>query len=296
MLPRVDAVFRFRGRPITATDAAQIRALVAAQPTATRSALARQVCELWQWRQPNGVLRDGVCRSLLVQLHRAGHIVLLPGRTQAPSPGRTRRPPPLIEVDTTPVQAPLRALRPLEFRQVRRTPEETLCHSLLAQYHYLGHVRPIGEHLQYLVYAQGRPIACFVWSSAPRHLGPRDRFIGWTPEVRRRHLHLIAYNPRYLILPWICVPHLASHLLGRMVTVLAHDWPRVYGHPLYFLETFVDPTRFRGTCYRAANWVVLGWTTGRGKADFTHRPNRPIKAVLGYPLVPHFRQVLAAGA
>jgi len=295
MLPRVDAVFRFRGRAITATDVAQIRALAAAQPAASRSALARQVCELWQWRQPNGVLRDGVCRSLLVLLHRAGHIDLPPGRIQAPSPERTRRPPPLIQVDTTPVQVPLRALRPLEFRQVRRTPEEPLCHSLLAQYHYLGHVRPVGEHLKYVVYAQGRPIACFVWSSAPRHLGPRDRFIGWTPELRRRHLHLIAYNPRYLILPWVHVPHLASHLLGRMATVLMHDWPRLYGHPLYFLETFVDPTRFRGTCYRAANWILLGRTTGRGKWDFTHRPNRPIKDVLGYPLIPRFRQLLAGG-
>lgn len=296
MLARVDAVCRYRGRVITRAEIAQLRALIAAHPEAHRRALSRYVCELWGWRQPNGVLRDMVCRGLLLQLHRAGHITLPAPRTGMPHPGSTHRPPPVIDVDTTPLEAPLRALRPLEFRQVRRTPEEALCNSLLAQYHYLGYTRPVGAHLKYLVSALGRPIACVVWSSAPRHLGPRDRFIGWTPEVRRRHLHLIAYNPRYLILPWIRVPHLASHLLGRMVTVLAHDWPRVYGHPLYFLETFVDPTRFRGTCYRAANWVVLGWTTGRGKADFTHRPNRPVKAVLGYPLVPHFRQVLAARA
>jgi hypothetical protein len=297
MLPRVDdVILRYRGRMITAAQVAQIRALVAAQPEASRRALSRQVCELWQWRQPNGILRDMICRGLLLALHRAGHIVLPSVRAQAPSPVSTRRPPPLIAVDTTPLEAPLRALRPLEFRQVRRTPEDVLCCSLLAQYHYLGYVRPVGAHLKYLVYARGRPIACVVWSSAPRHLGPRDRFIGWTPEIRRRHLHLIAYNPRYLILPWVHVPHLASHLLGRMVTVLAHDWPRVYGHPLYFLETFVDPTRFRGTCYRAANWIVLGRTTGRGKWDWTHRPNRPIKDVLGYPLVPHFRDVLTTGA
>ncbi|HYP65288.1 MAG TPA: Druantia anti-phage system protein DruA [Steroidobacteraceae bacterium] len=289
-----DTVLRYRGRTITAAQVVQIQALVAAQPEASRRALSRQVCELWQWRQPNGVLRDIVCRGLLVALHRAGHLVLPPVRARVPPPASTRRPPPVIAVDTTPLHASLRALRPLEFRQVRRTPEEAVCNSLLAQYHYLGYVRPIGEHLKYMVYAQGRPIACFVWSSAPRHLGPRDRFIGWTPEVRRRHLHLIAYNPRYLILPWVHVPHLASHLLGRMATILFHDWPRVYGHPIYFLETFVDPTRFRGTCYRAANWRVLGRTTGRGKWDLTHRPNRPIKDVLGYPLTPHFRQLLAA--
>jgi hypothetical protein len=296
MLPRVDdVVLRYRGRTIIAAQVAQIRALVAAQPEASRRALSRQVCELWQWRQPNGVLRDMVCRGLLLTLHRAGHIVLPPVRAQTPPPVSTRRPPPLVAVDTTPLETSLRALRPLEFRQVRRTPDDAVCNSLLAQYHYLGYTRPVGEHLKYLVYARGRPIACFVWSSAPRHLGPRDRFIGWTPEVRRRHLHLIAYNPCFLILPWVHVPHLASHLLGRMVTVLAADWPRVYGHPLYFVETFVDPTRFRGTCYRAANWVVLGRTTGRGKWDLTHRPNRPMKDVLGYPLTPHFRQLLGAG-
>jgi len=290
----MDAVLRYRGRLITVEDVAQIQSLVTAQPAASRYALARQLCARWQWRQPNGVPREGVCRSLLVQLHRGGHITLPPVRVQVPSPERTRRPPAVMAVDTTPLEVPLHALRPLEFRQVRRTPEEALCNSLLAQYHYLGYTRPIGEQLKYLVYALGRPIACVVWSSAPRHLGPRDRFIGWTPALRRRRLHLIAYNPRYLILPWIHVPHLASHLLGRMATVLLHDWRRVYGHPIYFLETFVDPTRFRGTCYRAANWVVLGRTTGRGKADFTHRPNRPIKDVLGYPLTPHFRQFLAA--
>jgi hypothetical protein len=291
----VDAIVWYRGRVITPADIAEVRALIAAHPDAHRRTLSRLLCERWNWRQPNGVLRDMVCRGLL-QLHRAGPITLPPPRTAMPfSPRRTRRPPPIITVDTTPLTAPLGALRPLEFRQVRRTPDEAVCNSLIEQYHYLRYVRPVGAHLKYLVYAQGRPIACAIWSSAPRHLGPRDRFIGWTPETRRRHLYLIAYNPRYLILPWVHVPHLASHLLGRMATVLREDWPRVYGHPLYFLETFVDPTRFRGTCYRAANWVVLGRTTGRGKWDLTHRPNRPIKDVLGYPLTPDFRQRLAAG-
>lgn len=288
-------MLRYRGRTITRADVAQIRALLAAHPELSRRALSLKLCDLWQWRQSNGVLRDMVCRGLLLVLHRTGHIVLPPVRAQAPPPASTRRPPPLIAVDTTPLESPLDTLRPLEFRQVRRTPEDALCNSLLAQHHYLGYTRPVGAHLKYLVYAQERPIACFVWSSAPRHLGPRDRFIGWSPEIRRRHLHLIAYNPRFLILPWIAVPHLASHLLGRMATVLAGDWERIYGHPIYFLETFVDPARFRGTCYRAANWIVLGRTTGRGKADLTHRSNRSIKDVLGYPLTPHFRTRLVAG-
>ena len=141
--------------------------------------------------------------------------------------------------------------------------------------------------------AAGRPVACVAWSSAPRHLGPRDRFIGWSAEARRRHIRGIAYNTRFLILPWVTAPHLASHVLGRMAAILPPDWQRIYGHPIYFLETFIDPARFRGTCYRAANWIVLGRTTGRGKNAPTRQPTRSIKEVLGYPLTPDFRARLA---
>ncbi|MGH9396334.1 MAG: Druantia anti-phage system protein DruA, partial [Terriglobia bacterium] len=124
---------------------------------------------------------------------------------------------------------------------MRRTPQEPLFNTLLAQYHPLGYVQPVGEHLKYMVYAAGRPIACLAWSSAPRHLGARDRFISWSAEARRSNLRFLAYNPRFLILPWVHVEHLASHILGRMATILARDWERIYEHPIYFLETFVDP-------------------------------------------------------
>jgi hypothetical protein len=139
-------------------------------------------------------------------------------------------------------------------------------------------------------------VACFAWSSAARHLGPRDRFIGWSPAQRRSNLRLVAYNPRFSILPWVAVPHLASHLLGRMVRMLSTDWERVYGHAVHFAETFVDPQRFRGTCYRAANWIDLGQTLGRGRNDRTHRANRPRKAVLGCPLTPRFRELCCGAA
>jgi hypothetical protein len=189
--------------------------------------------------------------------------------------------------------ASLPQLQPLEFRQVRRTPEEALFNSLVEQYHYLGHVQPTGEHLKFLVYAQERPIACLAWSSAARHLASRDRFIGWSQLARRQNIRYIGYNLRFLLLPWVAIPHAASHILARMARRLSGDWQQVYGHPLYFLETFVDPTRFRGTCYRAANWIVLGTTTGRGKDDIHHRgANRPLKQVLGYPLCADFRQRL----
>jgi hypothetical protein len=151
----------------------------------------------------------------------------------------------------------------------------------------------VGEHLKYLAWAQGRPIACLAWSSAPRHLGSRDRYIGWSAEARRRNIRFIAYNTRFLILPWVRVPHLASHLLGRMAAALSDDWRRMYRHPIYFAETFIDPGRFRGTCYRAANWQLLGLTTGRGKNDQTNKPNRPIKEILGLPLTPRFREYLS---
>jgi hypothetical protein len=150
----------------------------------------------------------------------------------------------------------------------------------------------VGEHLKYLVWGQGRPVACLAWCSAPRHLSSRDRYIGWSAEARRRNVRFLAYNTRFLILPWVKVEHLASHILGRMVLRISTDWQRIYGHPIYFLETFVDPERFRGTCYRAANWVVLGKTTGRGKQCNSYVPNRSIKEVLGYPLAKQFRELL----
>ena len=153
-------------------------------------------------------------------------------------------------------------------------------------------MQPVGEHLKYVVYAQQRPVACFTWQSAPRHLGPRDRYIGWSLAARKQHLHLLAYNSRFLILPWVRVPHLASHLLGRMARTLSADWEQMYGHPVYFLETFVHAERFKGTCYRAANWVYLGLTTGRGKDDQSNKPNRPLKEVLGYALHKRFRDFL----
>ena len=196
-------------------------------------------------------------------------------------------------VDTTLLCAALGELRPLQFRQVRHTGEEPLFNSLIERYHYLGYTQPVGEHLKYLVFALNRPIACLAWSSAPRHLAPRDRFIGWSAAARRQNIGLIAYNTRFLILPFVHVAHLASHLLSRMARRLAADWQAIYGHRVYFLETFVDPQRFRATSYRAANWIFLGLTTGRGKQAQSKKPNRPLKQVFGYPLTQHFRQRLS---
>jgi len=163
---------------------------------------------------------------------------------------------------------------------------------LTLRHHYLGYTQPVGEHLKYMVFSQGRAVACVGWSSAPRHIGVRDRFIGWGPETRRNRLHLIAYNTRYLISPWVRVRHLASHILGLLARRISRDWRALYAHPIWYLETFVDRERYCGICYQAANWRYLGQTTGRGKEDNSGRANRSPKDVLGYPLSRDFRDRL----
>ena len=284
--------FRYRGRVISPEDILYIRALIDRLPNQSRRTLSKQLCDAWQWRQANGALRDMVCRGLLLRLERAGQITLPPVSYVRHNPLANRVRPEPARIDTTPVVDRLHNLMPLGFEQVRRTSDESLFNGLIEEHHYLGYAQPVGEHLKYLVWAQGRPVACLAWSSAPRHLGARDRHIGWSAEARRRNIRFIAYNTRFLILPWVQVEHMASHILGRMATRISADWQRMYEHPLYFLETFVDPERFRGTCYRAANWVLLGRTTGRGKQSNSYVPNRSIKEILGYPLTRRFRELL----
>lgn len=286
-------LYRYRGRDIGDQEIGFITALIAAHPGAKRQELSRLLCQAWDWKQPNGQLRDMVCRGLLLMLHRAGEITLPPPRSNSPGRAARTRPEPVL-MDETVITGPLGMLGGIEIEPVRRTALEPLFNSLMEQYHYLGYEQPVGEHLKYLVSAAGRPVACLAWSSAPRHLGARDRFIGWDQAARKRNIHLIAYNTRYLILPWVKVEHLASHLLARVSRRIAADWEKMYAHPVCLLETFVDPERFRGTCYRAANWIDVGETTGRGKDDQTMRANRSIKRVLVYPLDKRFRRRLSA--
>lgn len=283
---------KYRGRLVSSEDILYIRELIAADPRQSRRTLSKKLCETWGWRQTNGAPCDMICRGLLLMLDRAGQITLPSVAYVRHNPLAARARPAPVLIDTSPVAGQLADVQPLEFEQVRRSGDEPLFNSLLEEHHYLGYEQPVGEHLKYLVWAQGRPLACLAWSSAPRHLGSRDRYIGWSGEARRRNIRFIAYNTRFLILPWVKVPNLASYILSRMAGRLSADWERIYGHPIYFVETFVDPERFRGTCYRAANWVLLGRTTGRGKDDQTNRPNRSIKEVLGYPLTRRFRQLL----
>src|SRR3954452_21161048 len=210
--------YKYRGRIVTPEDITFIQQLLAENPSASRRRLSQKLCEIWQWKQANGALRTMVCRGLLLMLHRASEIELPPVRSKPLNPLVVRPPPPPMLIDTTPIAVALKELRPIELQQVRRTGDEPLFNSLMEQHHYLKYEQPVGEQLKYLAWAQGRPIACLAWSSAPRHLGSRDRYIGWNAEAWRRNIRFIAYNTRFLILPWVQVPHLASHLLGRMAS------------------------------------------------------------------------------
>jgi hypothetical protein len=289
----MQVVLRYKWREVTSADVDLIRQLVADNPGASRRALSFAVCEAWNWKHDNGAPRDAVCRGLLLELHRAGHIELPAPRWASMRPRRHEVIEPL-EIEPVPLEVPLSKLGPLRIDQVRRTPDEALVKSLIAQYHYLGYVHPVGQRIKYLIRHDDQPIACFTWSSAPRHLGPRDRYIGWDKEARRANVRYVAYQSRFLILPWVKVPHLASHLLGHISRRLSDDWQQVYAHPIYFTETFVDAALYRGTCYRAANWTLMGETQGLGKDNRDKKPNRSIKQVFGYPLVKNFRQRLCA--
>lgn len=286
-------LWRYRGREITAQDTVFIQGLIEQNPGWSRRRLSAELCRAWSWVQPNGQLRDMVCRSLLLQLHRAG-LIMLPAKQCAPLNNVVNRatPEPLLPLGQRARRCTLAQLGPLVIGQVRRRPEEPLFGRLMQAHHYLRYTQPVGEHLKYLAWAQGQPIAALAWSSAPRHLAGRDRFIGWPAAVRQENLHLIAYNTRFLILPWIQVPGLASHLLGRIARRISADWQALYAHPIYLLETFIDPARFQGHCYRAANWICLGLTTGRGHNARTSRRDQPRKELWVYPLSAHFRQRL----
>jgi hypothetical protein len=196
------AEWRYRGRVVRAEDIVFIRQFIAQNPGASRRRLSAKLCEAWEWKQANGALCDMICRGLLLMLHRAGEIELPPVRQVSRNPFVDRGRPAPVLLDTTPILGLLSGLQPIELEPVRRSGDEPLFNSLMEQYHYLGYEQPVGEHLKYLAWAQGRPIACLAWSSAPRHLGSRDRFIGWNAEARRRNIRFLAYNTRFLILPW----------------------------------------------------------------------------------------------
>jgi len=290
IIMKIDIVYH--GRQITPKDIAFIRELIANNPDRSRRFISEELCRQWNWRQQNGALKDMVCRGLLLKL-QLDALITLPARKFIPNnPFLNRKPPEVIKVDQSPVECNLKEIQPLKLRSVRKTEFEKLYNSLIDEHHYLGYKQPVGEKFKYIAFSDKRPIGCIGFSSPAWYIGCRDRFIGWSAEVREKNLHLMAYQTRFLILPWVKVSCLASHLLGLIARVISDDWMSFYKHPVYLLETFVDTEKFKGTCYKAANWTYLGKTTGRGKLDQTNRQNRSIKDVYGYPLHKDFRNLL----
>lgn len=283
---------KYRGRIATAGDIELINRLMAESPDDSRCALSVKFCKATNWVQANGNLRDMVARGFMLELCRAGYINLPQKKKNPPNPLARRKKPEIVNIDKTPLAANLKSILPLEFIQVRRSPQEKLFNSLIDNYHYLGYTQPVGEHLKYIVYAGKRPLACIAFSSAARHIGPRDAFIGWDGQTRKNNIHLICYNMRFLILPWVNISFLASHILARAAKIISGDWQKTYNHPVYYIETFVDRGLFAGTCYKAANFSYIGDTKGLGKDSKTKIPNRSIKAIYGYPLTKDFRKVL----
>ncbi|MDO9565917.1 MAG: DUF4338 domain-containing protein [Candidatus Desulfaltia sp.] len=282
-----------RTRPeITENRVEQIRGVIRENPEWNRTQISQHICRMWGWQGPRGEFKDISCRDLLRELDRAGRI-----RLPAPlKPSRSGGGAGVIkhmEHDTTPIIEPLSKLRPLRIENVSAGRDLTACKSYIDQYHYLGFDRTIGENMKYMVYSRdGQPLSCLLFGSAAWSCRQRDEFIGWDKRQRAHGLSNITNNTRFLIFPWVRVVHLASHILSLVAHRVADDWQYKYGHPVYCLETFLEAGRFRGSSYRAANWIYVGRTTGRGRDGGHKHAILPIKDIYLYPLAKNFQAAL----
>src|SRR4030095_9096824 len=276
---------RIRGRTFTPEELSKIKMLVETSPDAHRFALSNGVSKELGWVQANGRLKDRSCRDVLARLHEIGFIRL--PQTRRPSVRRRR-----VEITDRSAPRPLPAFGPRDIEEVSfvivsgtgDAEEERLWNEYVERYHYLGYGVPLGPHIKYFVTVGGEPIACLSFAGAAWRVEARDRWIGWDCEQRERNLRYVVNNTRFVIFPWINVRNLASRLLALAVKRIAADWQRLYAYRPLLLETFVDSERYAGTCYRAANWLLVGYTKGRGKLDRQFKANLSKKAVLLYPL------------
>jgi hypothetical protein len=288
----MDETTTVQGRGITQEDIELVRRLIEADPSQNRSRISRELCLLWNWRAANGRIKDMACRTLLLKLEQRGHITL-PGR-RCPGRGSRKVTIPCVPHKTAPIACSLSDLEPVSVQMVEDTGLLSLFQCLLARYHYLGFRTTVGENIKYMVFdREQNPLACLLFGSAAWKCAPRDDFIGWNAETRKANLHLVTNNMRFLILPWVRVPHLASHILGGVGRRISSDWVAKYGHPVYLLETFVERDCFRGICYRAANWILCGQTKGRSRNDRYATLKVPVKDIYLYPLTKRFREALS---
>lgn len=297
ILGTVTESLTIQGRCLSPADLHGLRQWVKENPHWSRWRLSRELATRWDWRNGAGQLKDMAARTLLVKLDERG-LIDLPPRRQIPTNRMRCGSPPAIEwpEPLEPICCPLAPLEPLSLQEVSGEPaSRAWVKEALARFHYLGFGGAVGENLQYVVRdAQGRPLACLVFGAAAWKCQARDQFLGWSPEQRQRNLGRIANNSRFLILPWVKVPHLASWILGRISRRLAQDWQAKYGHPIVVVETFVERERFRGTAYRAANWKPVGITAGRTRQDRHTCLQVPVKDIYLYPLQRNYREALQA--
>lgn len=285
-----------QGRTLSSDDLGVVRTLIAQHPDWHRTALSVRLCELWDWRNGRGRIKDMAARTLLLKLQARGLIQLPPPQR------RTRRPcaqtPAELQLGLlwegpARVEGPLALLQPLRLELAQSLTLRRRIGRLLAQYHYRGFNGAVGENLQYLVRDhQGRELAVMVFGAGAWKVADRDRFIGWSVAERRQGLCGITNQQRFLILPWVRVPHLASHVLALAVQRLSVDWQQRYGHGVWLVETFVEEDRFGGTAYKAAGWLRVGQTTGRTRQDRDRTHQVPIKSVWVKPLHRRFREHL----
>lgn len=285
-------IVRYRNRDIYEEDVEALRTIIAEHDTLNRTDVYKAVCEAWDWRQANGSLSEIACRDLMLRLQEWGHIELPPSRRGPPKRRQLPRiPMDMIALMGLPVTADDADLDSLVVRPI--FPEERLGWQIYMQrYHYLGYRPIVGEHILYAAFLGSELVALMGWASAAFRAPLREQYIGWSEDTKRKRLHFVANNIRFLILPWIRVPHLASKVLACNLRRLSEDWIQSRNHPIYLAETFVDTAHFRGTCYRAANWQCLGQTTGRTKRGNLYLFNHAPKALYVYPLHRQARSLL----
>lgn len=285
-----------QGRHVTRDDIQVIRDLLNSHPDWSRSYLSKELCQYWNWRNETGALKDIACRSLLRRLEQLEQIQLPIGVHKNDSAERrraeTEQP---VFHSREAIECPLKRLYPIEIQLIEKGIDLKLFKYLIATCHYLGWSGTVGENLKYLFFDnQERVLGCMMFGAGAWKVKPRDDYIGWSCEKRESNLSKIVNNNRFVILPWVKVPHLASHILGRVCGRVNKDWQEKYNHPVYLLETFVERPRFQGTCYKAANWINVGQTQGRGKLDVKMQYKLPIKDIWLYPLDASFREKLCA--
>jgi hypothetical protein len=284
---------QYCGREFTDGEIDLIRELLAASPPLSRYRLSREVCERLQWRRADGGLKDMSCRVAMLKMQADAFFTLPPQRKTKPAAYRVH-PDMELAVHAPPI-APTFDLARLDVELVANKDDSLLWNAYIERHHYLGHQLLPGAQLRYFVRAAGQIVAALGFGASAWKTKPRDVSIGWSTAQRRRRLHLVVNNARFLILPWINCRNLASRILAMVSRRLAQDWYARYAYRPVLLETFVEKPRFTGTCYKAANWQYLGDTQGRGKLDTLHRNAQPIKSIWIYPLVPDFRRHLCNG-